>query len=275
MDKKNLVIAALAALLILGSLWGSVGNKNSRVLRRKLAEAEKKIAQVESATSKTHYAVLTKTAELQKTLQGKEAQLDKARKELVVLRKQVKSFEARLAECTTRISKLTAAKGSLNKERLSSSRGAQITALRDALAEKTEQLRRLRVFTREQITELEKKITARERDLRAEKKQVAELRKNAGSREKTLNARLSAAGKEQQKCAALQHQLELSQAENIGLEKLVEDRSQALDQVRQDLKRIQINKDVLLNTISEQKKNMADLREKVQRLEQEAVASGK
>ena len=107
MDRKNLIIAILVGLLVLGSLWGQVGNKTSKDLRHELEQAEEQLSTVESTNSQTHDAVLTKTAALQKTLQGKEQQLNKARKELVALRKANKGLEARVSELESTVHKLT------------------------------------------------------------------------------------------------------------------------------------------------------------------------
>ncbi|HHL32883.1 MAG TPA: hypothetical protein ENJ30_00800 [Desulfobulbaceae bacterium] len=108
MDKKNITIGVLAGLVILGSLWGSVGNRNSKVLRQELEDMKAKLASVQVVSSRSHEAVLTKTAALQKELQQCETQVEKARNELITLRKANKSLEARLSERDAAVQKLKA-----------------------------------------------------------------------------------------------------------------------------------------------------------------------
>jgi len=160
MDKKNLIIAVLAALLVLGSLWGQVGNKNSKLLRRELTQAEEQLAKVEAATSQAHDEVLTKTAEVQKTLQIKEEQLAKARKELVALRKANKGLEARLSERDATVQKLLG-----EKERLAAKAKSSTIQYVGDLQKK--------------LTLLKKKVTALQDELKKKNTLLAEKQGNA------------------------------------------------------------------------------------------------
>jgi len=116
---KNLVIGILAAMLVLGSLWGQVGNKSKKALQREREAVVTQLSQVEAEAAKTHDALLAKTANLQKTLQVKEQQLVKARQELVGLRKGGKALEAQISERDAAVTTLTQEKnrlaGQINK----------------------------------------------------------------------------------------------------------------------------------------------------------------
>ncbi len=69
---KNLVIGILAAMLVLGSLWGQVGNKSKKVLKKEKEAVVAQLSQVQAETAKGHDAFLAKTAKLEKTLQVKD-----------------------------------------------------------------------------------------------------------------------------------------------------------------------------------------------------------
>ncbi len=134
MDKKNITIGVLAGLVILGSLWGSVGNRNSKVLRQELVDMKAKLASVQVVSNRSHDAVLTKTAALQKELQKYETQLEKARNELITLRKANKSLEARLSERDAVVQKLTAQAKQLVMQKQLSAAQAQKAAFRQLTA---------------------------------------------------------------------------------------------------------------------------------------------
>ncbi|RUM36637.1 MAG: hypothetical protein DSY57_05285, partial [Desulfobulbus sp.] len=189
MDKKNITIGVLAGLVILGSLWGSVGNRNSRVLRQELEEMKAKLASVQVVSSLSHDAVLTKTAALQNELQQCEIQVEKARNELVTLRKANKSLEARLSERDAAVGKLTAqtkqltaknqqfaaqAQGAASKQLAALQKKvgtlqARIVTLQNAVKGKDQQIAKMQQAMAEQTAELKKENES----LKAELKKVS------------------------------------------------------------------------------------------------------
>jgi len=249
MDKKNLIIAVLAGLLVLGSLWGQVGNKNSKMLRRELAQVEEKLASVEAATSQAHDEVLTKTAEAQKNLQVKGEQLANARKELVALRKANKGLEARLSERDITVQKLLGEKEKISSKAQSSTiqyvsdlkkkltlLKKELTAVKKELKKKNQQLAGKQgtaaVAQKKELTALQDALSEKKEQLNRmrsfTKEQAAELEKKISILQKELkdkNARLAGvkAGKKQvkeisaksaQEIAELQKSLAAAEAGN-------------------------------------------------------------
>lgn len=179
MDKKNIIIAVLAGFVILGSLWGSIGNRNAKVLRHELEQAKEKVASVEVVSSQSHDAVLTKTAELQKILQLKDEQLVKARKELVSLRKANKSLEAKLSERDAAVQKLVAQKDQLAAKaesdaslKLAAAR-KKMAMLADAVKSKDEQIAKTRQAAAKQLAGLQEKISALKDELKQKDEQFS------------------------------------------------------------------------------------------------------
>jgi chromosome segregation ATPase len=195
MDKKNLIIAVLAGLLVFGSLWGQVGNKNSKALRHELEQVEKQLSAVETTNSQTHDEVLTKTAALQKTLQGKEKQLMRARKELVSLRKANKGLEAQLSERDAIVHKLMAEKKQLpaEVEKPDSDQVAsqdadkitelekQIVALQKALKKKRPQTGRTQNAVIVQLADAQKQVMALQKELKNKDKLLAQNKSTSGT----------------------------------------------------------------------------------------------
>lgn len=249
MDKKNLIIAILAGMLVFSSLWGQVGNKNSKVLRRELVQAEEQLAKVEAATSQAHDEVLTKTAEVQKTLQVKGEQLAKARKELVALRKANKGLEAKLSERDATLQKLLGEKEKLAIKAQSSTiqyvsdlqkkltlLKKELTAVKKELKQKNQQLAgkqgNAAVAQKKELTAIQDELNEKKEQLSRmrsfTKEQVAELEKKVTALQKELKdkgaqlAKLKT-GKKQvsetnaksaQEIAELQKSLAAAEAEN-------------------------------------------------------------
>ena len=188
MDKKNLIIAVLVGLLVFGSLWGQVGNKKSKALRHELEQAEEQLSTVEAANIQAHDAVLTKTADLQKTLQGKEKQLTRARKELVSLRKANKGLEAKLSERDATVQKLVNEKTQLAAEAQTADSDQvadlkkQIIALQEALKKKrSQQSTRTQNAVIVQLADAQKKVIALQKELKKKDKQLAQKKSVTGT----------------------------------------------------------------------------------------------
>ena len=291
MDKKNITIAVLAGLVLIGSLWGSVGNRNAKVLRQEVAELKAQLASVQDVSSQSHDAVLTKTAEVQKILQVKEAQLDKALAELVALRKANKSLEAklsspenvRLVELQEKMQGLLAKMGELEK----------------TLKAKDELIAKIRQEAADRIAELEAQVASLQAELEKAKAQAGEnageavaapADSEAAATIKELQAQL--AGKEQQIEALRQalkqqeqegvaqaqaligeqsqegeagpvdeNELNKAKAQIYGLEKIVEEKNEAVEELSRELDRVKINMDVLLSKIADQQDALQEVQE--------------
>lgn len=187
MDKKNITIAILAGLVILGSLWGSVGNRNSKALRQELEEMKAELASVQVVSSQSHDAVLAKTAQLQKVLQTQEEQLAKARNELISHRRANKSLEAKLSERNAVARKLATQNKQL-AARMKSAGAAQVAALqkkagtlqakfitlKNGLKAKEQQVARMQKAAAAQISGLQKENTALKTELKKCSGQMAQ-----------------------------------------------------------------------------------------------------
>ena len=265
---KNLVIGILAAMLVLGSLWGQIGNKTKKAVQREQEEVIARLSQVEAEAAKAHDALLAKTANLQKRLQVKEQQLAKARKELVGLRKGNKALEARISERDAAVAALTRKKNNL---------AAQVTKLKQALAA-TEG------SSHQQVAELQAALQEKEQQLAAAAEEIAAIRTvkkesassgdQAAQNAEELQAKLEKAEttvrKLQEQLAAAQasadqsklaREYESVRAQVIGLEKIVEEKNAAIEETSKELDRWKVNMDVLLTRISEQEDSMQELRE--------------
>lgn len=291
MEKKNLIIAALAGLVILGSLWGSVGNKNSKMLRHELEQAEEQLATVEAASSQTHDAVLTKTADLQKSLQVKDNLLSKARKELVELRKANKGLEAKLSARDAAVQKLTAENGQITDLQ------QKVTVLQKALKEKETQLaaKMQDNSAEKQLAEMQGKVTALEDELARKDEQVAqleatqkqaleqaeelaqeqaeELAQEQAEAQETEQATEEEIAVAQEDMAAAEEvssrELETAKAQIIGLEKILEEKNAVIEEISHQLDKVKLNMDVLLARIGNQQDELQEVQEENRELVKE------
>jgi chromosome segregation ATPase len=270
---KNLVILALSVLLVIGSIWGSVANKKKAALNHELETKVTELETVKQQTSQNQEMVIGKTADLQEALQAKEQQLSKSRKELISLRKSAKALEAQVSERDAAIAKLQQARAKMQAQLKTAAKksgaqaGEEVKALQDQLAQQAETL------------------AAKESDLQKTTAELSELQEQY----KTLEDQLSAAGEEsvkaeevlaaEQTIAQLQEQLaggkeetervvsqlarslELSKAQIVGLEKIVEEKNDALEETSSVIDRLKVNMDVLLAKVSDQQDGVQELQE--------------
>ena len=294
MDKKNITIAVLAGLVLIGSLWGSVGNRNAKALRQEVAELKAQLASVQDVSSQSHDAVLTKTAEVQKILQVKEEQLNRALAELVALRKANKSLEAKLsAPENVRMAELQEKMQGLL---------AKMGEFEETLKAKDALIAKIKAEAADRVAELESKIASLQAELdkaRAGKSGEAaaatSVNDEAAATIKDLQAQL--AGKQQQiealrqalkkqeqegpeqvqeptlivvqpdeKSAAasgpaVDQELDKAKAQIYGLEKIVEEKNAAVEELSRELDRVKINMDVLLSKIADQQDALQEVQE--------------
>ena len=292
MDKKNITIAVLAGLVLIGSLWGSVGNRNAKMLRQEVAELKARLASIQDVSSQSHDAVLTKTAEVQKVLQVKEEQLNKALAELVALRKANKSLEAKLsAPENVRIAELQEKMQGLL---------AKMDEFEKTLKAKDELIAKIKAEAADRIAELEAQVAALQAELEKAKAQagqnageavaapadseaaaiIKELQVQLAGKEQQIEALRQALKKQEQEGVAQaqaligeqsqdggeagpvdENELNKAKAQIYGLEKIVEEKNAAVEELSRELDRVKINMDVLLSKIADQQDALQEVQE--------------
>lgn len=251
---KNLVIGVLAAMLVLGSLWGQVGNKSKKALKLEKEAAVAQLSQAQTEAAKGHDALLAKTAKLQKTLQLKDQQLAKARQELVGLRKSNKAFEAQVSERDAAVAALTQKTntlvGQIKKMKKSlakaAGRGQQQHAAATEVHSSVEQAA--------QVTEeLQAKLTKAEAAVMnlQEKLAIAEA---ATDESKVFR------------------EYESVRAQVIGLEKIIEEKNATIEETSKELDHWKVNMDVLISRITEQQDGLQELQNENRELVKDLAA---
>jgi len=290
---KNLVIGILAAMLVLGSLWGQVGNKTKKALLREQHDAVARLSQVEAQAAKVHDALLAKTANLQKSMQVKEQQLAKARKELVELRKGNKALEAQISERDAAVAALAQKKKNLARQiktmkkslKATAGRGQQqVTATQAALQKKEQQVTELKTALHKKEQQLAAAAEAIE-ETRAVKKELHSSVEQGAQNTEELQVKLEKAETTVQELqeqlavaeaaadqSKLAREYETVHAQVIGLEKIVEEKNATIEETSKELDRWKVNMDVLLTRISEQEDTMQELREESRELVKELAA---
>jgi len=254
---KNLVIGILAAMLVLGSLWGQVGNKSRKALKLEKKAVVAQLSQIQAEAATGHEALLAKTANLQKTLQVKDQQFAKARHELVRLRKSNKAFEAQISKRDTALTALIQEKSKLveqikkMKKSLAKGTGSgqqQIDALKQQLAAATS-VQQGAPATEELQTKLAK-AEAAFMDLQ-EKLSIAEA---ATDESKVLR------------------DYESVRAQVIGLEKIIEEKNETIEETSKELDHWKVNMDVLISRITDQQDGLQELQNENRELVKELAA---
>ncbi len=238
---KNLVIFALVALTLLGSIWGSVANKKKISLEQQLTETVTKLQKLRQYNSREREQILGKTAGLQEVLHDKETQLLNGRKELVALRKANKALESKLSGCDAAVQKLKGENAAQFKDLQSAT--ARIDRLTSALNK-------------------QKKLSlSAGRDMTA----AGTVTGASGGQSEQMRSA-------QQTIEVLRQQLAAANAQVVGLEKIVDEKNSAIKETAQAMARSKVNMDVLLAKISEQKDSLQQLRAEKQELVKQLAA---
>jgi len=290
---KNLVIGVLAAMLVLGSLWGQVGNKTNKAARHELKAVTAELTQVKQEGVTGHDLLLAKIDKMGKVLKNREKQLVKARHELVGLRKNGKALESRIAERDAAVAALTQEKNQLS---------GQLAALKKSLAEATGSEQQQTVAIQQQMATMKKMILQKDKQLAvamkalSKSKAVKQELHSTAAREaqgiEELQAKLekaetmiqelqekATAAEEAAEAAMNQSKLareyESARAQIIGLEKIVEEKNATIEETSKELDHWKVNMDVLLSKISDQQDNMQELREENRELSKELAVKNK
>lgn len=249
---KNGIIVILVVATLIGSIWGSVANRKKIDLERKLNETVANMKKLAEVTAQEQEQVLGKTAELQESIVIKDRQMDKARKELVALRKETQALEARLSEYNATVQNLTGERDECLRE---------LMAARKELSSLSDSPGRLGAAA---AVEAEVVPPAGEPEM-----QQGEVSESGVPGAESLWDRLQAA---ELTVAEQQQRLEAANARIIGLEKIVVEKTDALEAAGKEIDRLRINMDVLLAKIADQQENLRETQDKSRALSLELAA---
>ncbi len=254
---KNLVIGVLAAMLVLGSLWGQVGNKSRKALKLEKKAVVAQLSQVQAEAATGHDALLAKTVKLQKTLQVKDQQLAKARHELVGLRKHNKAFEAQISKRDTALTALIQEKNKLAE---------QIKKMKKSLAKGTS-------IGQQQIDALQQQLAAAtsvEQGIQGTEELQAKLAK-AEAAFMDLQEKLAIAEAATDESIVLR-EYESVRAQVIGFEKIIEEKNATIEETSKELDHWKVNMDVLISRITDQQDGLQELQNENRELVKELAA---
>lgn len=236
---KNTVILILIVATLIGSIWGSVSNSKKTDMERKLNETVASMKQLAEATAREQEQVLGKTAALQDSILIKDQQIGKARKELVALRKETQALEARISGCNASVQEVTAEKEQCLHD---------LAAARKQLTESSRS-------DRESGGEPDQSASAGPPGKAMPQEQGEPADSGV---ESILQQPQAGAGM----TAARQERLDAANARIIGLEKIIVEKSDAVEAAGREIDRLRINNDVLLAKIAEQQERLRDLEAK-------------
>lgn len=277
MEKNTkLIIGGLVALLVICSIWGSVNSRKAQTLQLELDTVTSAMdtAAVEPATEASEVEVApaedprvkeleAQLAELQtqKSAEGEKGEeLKNARQELVQVRKANKRLEGQVVQQQAMIKQLKKALNQGKKLQVTAteeveglkSQIAKLTQEKAGVEEKIQALVASEAQAKEAAAKAQEKVAALEAELKAVQEAAAAAKEQealAATEEKELAARLIT-------------EVEMANAQIVGLEKIVEEKDALLEETSSELDRIKINMDVLLGKI-------ADMQDNLQELEQE------
>lgn len=254
-DKKNLIIAALVALLLISAIWGQKEAGRRKEFARENAKLHVQLKETDEEAKKGGEAQ-AEAARQKEVRQQKEAQLDKARQKIEELQGKL----SRLTELEKALAVAEEAKNALAGES-----GEKMKA------------------QQEQLAQQKAALAAQEQKLAAAAKAVAEEQKLVNECEEQLKGceqvqvgmdELEAANKQiEEERNKVLTEAETLRAQVIGLEKIVEERSAALDTAAKELENCKINNSVLINQIAQQSKLEPKKSALKNKAEQQQVAS--
>ncbi len=279
---KNRVIFVLAVLVVIGSIWGSIANKKKILLKDELAVKQQELQVVQKQNDQVQEQVLAKTADLQKDLQEKENKLLKGREELVALRRSIKGLEAKLSVRTAAISKLLKERTSLinqlkEKEKVtgkvaSSTSGNDLAACQAKLKVAETNNAKLKAWLetkKQRLENLQKNSlgSSGQGESTAKVKNLQEKLEAGRQENSKLQKRLASADADiLVKQAKMGRELDSARAQVIGLERIVEEKNDFIEDRQKELDRIKINMNVLLAKISDQQNSLQELQSETKQL---------
>jgi chromosome segregation ATPase len=248
---KNTIIFILVVATLIGSIWGSVANRKKIDLERKLNETVAGMKKLAESTAQEQEQVLGKTVGLQESIEIKDRQIDKARKELIALRKETQALEARLSEYNATVQSLTGERDECLRD---------LRVAREELAGLGDSLRELEAAAAE--TEV---VQAAREPVKQEEGNI----ETGGPEIELLRDRLRTA---ESTASRQKEQLDAANAQITGLEKIVVEKTDALEAAGREMDRLRINMDVLLAKIADQQEKLRETQEKSRALSLELSA---
>jgi len=291
---KNVVIFILVVFTIIGSIWGSVANKKRMSTDKKLSDTVAEVQRLTAMNSKEREQILGKTAGLQENLAVKEEQLQKARKELIDLRKSSQSLESKLSGCNASLQ-------IANKKSTTPSKELQAANKKNTtLSKELQAANKKNTTLSKELQAANKKSTTPSKELQAAKDEIAELKTAARKQAEKITSTAAkepvvAAAKKEDLAAAkqaaeqirvlaeqvqsaevtfehIQQSLNAANAQIIGLEKIIDEKNAAMDETAQEMDRLKINMDVLLSKVAEQQDEIQEIQEENRELVKELAA---
>ena len=241
------VIYILVFATLIASIWGSIANRRNVRLESELEGLQARIGQLNEQGAGEREQLLGKTAGLQENLLQAEAQLADARQELVALRKENQALEARISGCNATISDINQ-----EKERLKQQLEMALTNGNAPPAKRIAEKSKVNAVTGDPPA------TAAGYGSEQESGQV---RENTGQLRDTELA-----------AARLQQQFDACSAEIKEFEKIIKEKTDAMEETGQEMDRVKINLDVLLSRISDQQDELQELREENRQMLKEIAA---
>ncbi|MDH4318209.1 MAG: hypothetical protein OEV64_07440 [Desulfobulbaceae bacterium] len=283
---KNLIIFALTVLLFIGSIWGSIADKNSLILKDRLREKTVELEELKNRSTKEHDQVLGKSANLLEDLDQKNNALKAEQDKVIELRKEKLALQSQLDAKQGNLNTLTAqlaeARAALQKDqRVELAGGDCSTQLKNA----TRQLSQLTIqqYRNQQLIASLKSAapdaeSATQQNSRIQKLNAlldtsrADLLATKQSLEDSQN-RLSAVQSEAERMQENSiRELDSARAQIFGLEKILDQKNQGLKKISQEVERSKINMDILLSKITEQQDRVNQLEEEKKRIFNEISA---
>lgn len=257
-DKKNYFIAALVVLLLISAVWG----QKETGQRRKLAKANETLeAKLQAAGDSVTVNALLRS----------DVEREKASKEQAVT--QLKNAQSKIEELHKKLAALEAKKGEheQNAAVLKAEQEQAVSELKAELAEKLAALNadrdKANAAAKAQADQLaqqqalleaqEKKLTSAATVIKQEQQQVKDCAAKLADQEKLQAEQdeLEAAAKQlEEERNKILAEAETLRAQVIGLERIIEERTAALDKAGKELESCKINTSVLIAKIVEQEK---------------------
>ncbi|MDH3349409.1 MAG: hypothetical protein OEM02_15085, partial [Desulfobulbaceae bacterium] len=280
---KNLIIFALTILLFIGSIWGSIADKNSLIFKDQLREKTIELDKLESRSTMEHDKVLGKTANLQETLDEKDAKIKEERGKVIELRKEKLSLQSKLAaqdatikkfqnDITSSTIQLADARAELKKrERIALSTGDNddCTAKLEKASRKLSQFTITQYRNKQLISSLQQesldtaKVSQQANRVDTINKQLDISRADLLAAKKALEdsqLRLTAMKSESERAQENNNrELDSARAQIFGLEKILDQKNQRIKKISKEGERSKINMDILLSKITELQDNITTL----------------
>ena len=293
---KNLIIFALTILLFIGSIWGSIADKNSLILKDLLREKTIELDKLASRSTMEHDKVLGKTANLQETLDEKDNKIKEEREKVIELRKEKLSLQSKLAAQDATIKKfqsnitsltiqLADARAELKKRTRLALSGNEDNDCSRQLEEATRKVSQLTIsqYRNKQLIASLQKGSANAASVSRQASRVDTINKQLDISRVDLLTAKKALEESQLRLTAMQSEYERAQENNnreldsaraqiFGLEKILDQKNQGIKKISRELERSKINMDVLISKISELQDNVSALENQKKQIFSELAA---